>query len=776
MTSPLPQSPDDLSGFEKALQSWEEINLPELQKALDNEALEIKENQKSLLISRKELASKTKLFKKLEDNEKLSEIKLLLKSYQNEIDNLTKKSKFVETSFFKVYKEISEAPDPKPLLSNSLKSFKASSETSALKHEIAQLQEKLQRYSDYETIKSKLIDGEQKHAESLKIKLLLKDDEYKSKMDDAENKHKAAELNYERKIAQLNRQVAELKAMNEISKNKLKSQRKILGDDEDDDDDDGDGEDGDAEDENKKLTESLDDLPAGKSADSKNEHNSKSALKVELDLVNRDLQHSKSKTIELEKRNKELKATLEKLQASRNVDDALAKINTKVQTLERNNSILLQKANTDQRTINKLTNETQNQIKRLENDVADYKEKVSNLKQKLVEYQDYEDIKNELAILRSIEFDTELDNDQGNVSSNIDHGLMARNRKLNNDLVEHRNKNTALEDKVKQLSDHLKKVEFEYSKLKAANEKLEADISTVKGGSSNDNWDSMSMISGVSRFPTRSVAPSGRFPNTNSGRISPAASIAGFDDNASMIGGSGSSSTTDNSLLPIITQQRDRFRAKNIEIETRLRDSTKKLNDLKKQNTILENKVTSITTELKFLQSKSAGSATKAKPVIQNPYGDQFSSTTYDVLLDDYETFSYLSNSRSLKFVERYIGSSNAKKVDKKLNEIERYFYTFLKLILSNQTTRIIFIAYWFMLHSFFFLIFMKSILGGSAASGVFSSAGAPSGVGAVGSVSDSGKLVAGDNAAAAAAALSNIGAAAAGGAPQAAADAIKVD
>lgn len=46
---------------------------------LDQTAQDVVENQKDALVQRKELAQKTKDFRKLEDSEKLSEWKVLLK-------------------------------------------------------------------------------------------------------------------------------------------------------------------------------------------------------------------------------------------------------------------------------------------------------------------------------------------------------------------------------------------------------------------------------------------------------------------------------------------------------------------------------------------------------------------------------------------------------------------------------------------------------------------------------------------------------------------------
>jgi homeobox protein cut-like len=55
------------------------INLSSLVPQLDSTATEIVTNQRDALVERKELAQKTKDFRKLDDSAKLSEFKSLLK-------------------------------------------------------------------------------------------------------------------------------------------------------------------------------------------------------------------------------------------------------------------------------------------------------------------------------------------------------------------------------------------------------------------------------------------------------------------------------------------------------------------------------------------------------------------------------------------------------------------------------------------------------------------------------------------------------------------------
>ena len=67
------------NAFQKALSKWRDIELSSLQTQLDKQGMEIIESQKDFLVERKELSTKTKLFRKLPDDEKLVQVMSLLK-------------------------------------------------------------------------------------------------------------------------------------------------------------------------------------------------------------------------------------------------------------------------------------------------------------------------------------------------------------------------------------------------------------------------------------------------------------------------------------------------------------------------------------------------------------------------------------------------------------------------------------------------------------------------------------------------------------------------
>lgn len=57
-------------------------------------------------------------FRKASSEDKLSLFNSLLKGFQEEVDNLTKRAKFAENAFLNIYQKIYEAPDPYPALAS----------------------------------------------------------------------------------------------------------------------------------------------------------------------------------------------------------------------------------------------------------------------------------------------------------------------------------------------------------------------------------------------------------------------------------------------------------------------------------------------------------------------------------------------------------------------------------------------------------------------------------------------------------------------------------
>ncbi|KAH7365061.1 hypothetical protein KP509_18G007100 [Ceratopteris richardii] len=119
---------------------WKDFNLENERTKLDEQGLRIGENQEVSLKNRRKLAENTRDFKKASPEDKQKMFNSLLKGYQEEVDNLTKRAKFGENAFLNIYQKLYEAPDPVPALASatdlSLKVTELESENRKMKHEL----------------------------------------------------------------------------------------------------------------------------------------------------------------------------------------------------------------------------------------------------------------------------------------------------------------------------------------------------------------------------------------------------------------------------------------------------------------------------------------------------------------------------------------------------------------------------------------------------------------------------------------------------------------
>ncbi|EFC49072.1 predicted protein [Naegleria gruberi] len=101
-----------LNDLQKCKELWKTIELDKKRDFFDEQGLNIVKVREQTANSRKNLATLTKNFKKLNNDEKLNSFSKLLKSYQDEIDSLTNRGMNAEKLFLELYQPIREAPDP----------------------------------------------------------------------------------------------------------------------------------------------------------------------------------------------------------------------------------------------------------------------------------------------------------------------------------------------------------------------------------------------------------------------------------------------------------------------------------------------------------------------------------------------------------------------------------------------------------------------------------------------------------------------------------------
>lgn len=142
---------------ESPLETWRAFDLNGRRAAMDKQGLDIADRQERSAVARKQLTVATRNFKKsLSDGAPVSakDVGTLLRSYQTEVDALTTRAKAAESSYLSVYKALYDAPDPVDELARAAKHLQTISELReemlVLKDERGGLLEQTAVVSEYE--------------------------------------------------------------------------------------------------------------------------------------------------------------------------------------------------------------------------------------------------------------------------------------------------------------------------------------------------------------------------------------------------------------------------------------------------------------------------------------------------------------------------------------------------------------------------------------------------------------------------------------------------
>lgn len=646
----------DSSIYSHAFDLWSKADLAGLQKRLDKDVIAIKDKETQSLESRKQLATETKKFKKLESEEKLGNINRIIKQYQQEIDNLTQRSKFSEVVLLEIYAKLSEAPDPKPLLQHSLEKLSKVDDSKELKEKVDTLEDKLAKYADYENLKSRLLDLEQKSAVTTAKRLSAKEQEVNSTWNERQR-------NWNQRETDLSKQLESLTSSNKALESKISKQVEFGGDDDDE--------------ENK----------VDIAVESKNYTDSS-----EYNLLAQELESSHSRVLQLEKRNEELNGLLAKATSTAEQESQWQSKETKIKYLESENALLSASSERERSSQAKLQAELEERLRSLQAEATYYKSEISNIRMKLDNYADYNKLKEELSALKRIEFGADDENnepsgDNSNTHDKVESSLISANRKLQANLADLRVKCSNYEKTVNNLETNLNHLQNKATELEQLNNKLELDLEKIEEVDANFN-DSNSMISGMTRqVKSRTVSQ-----NPGNGKLSPTTSIVGIPEEGEV------SSTTNNStILPIITKQRDRFRNKNVELEKQLRQSGVERNKLKTEIAKLKTDNNKLYERIRYLTSYSQTNANDMTNV---------SSSGASSLVDAEAQYS-----RSYEDSLNPLNSFKKKEMEyyrkNKLSVWEKLFSSFAKVILANKKTRMAFLLYCVGSHA---LVFMMSI------------------------------------------------------------------
>lgn len=646
-----------------------DVDMTAMVSGLDNTASEIVAYQRDSTVQRKDLAQKTKDFRKLDDATKLTEVKGLLKAYQTFIDLLTNHSKSINSAFLQAYTSLSDAPDPYPLLEAAVDSMlvaedtlpKVTDENQRLQGSVTELTSQLE---EAESRLQSEREARRQLEESLEKQVREVESTWIAVLDEKKDNWAAKEKALEDKVENQERLLNEIKASYEV---------------------------------NQRL---------GKSEDSEDEHKGH-VTSAELEMVNSDLERTSIRLAEVEARNEQMR--LELAQAK---SQASSQHNTSLEDdpgymrMRSENSSLIRKLDASRAEKETLKRDLETKLRGLEREVALLKDERDTVKAKVQKWGDYDDIKQELEVLKSIEFSTGDDDEAKDEADDANgHGakskgdtleqlLLSRNKKLNEELTILRVSHQDLQSRLSNLQEELSRTNSELEKSQNLNEKLEEDLANLQSQAANA-FPSGASVAGtyVSRYAP-SVAAGRR-----GGRTSPTSSIiSGFNPRDMPLGepmGGGSG------ILPMITAQRDRFKKRNAQLEQELSGTHRTVSQLRQEIAALQKDNLNLYEKTRYVssynRSSGTGATTSSSSYATNPNPSTVAiggGASGDVGMDRYRT-AYESN---ISPFAAFRGKESARAY-KRMSFPERVVYTVTRAVLASRTSRNLFAAYCVALH-----------------------------------------------------------------------------
>uniref|UniRef100_H3CQK5 Homeobox protein cut-like n=1 Tax=Tetraodon nigroviridis TaxID=99883 RepID=H3CQK5_TETNG len=355
-------------------------------KELDATATQLANRQDESEQTRKKLIDLSREFKKNTPEELRKQVAPLLKSFQGEIDALSKRSKEAENAFLNVYKKIIDVPDPVPVL------------------ELAQqLQLKLQRMHDIETENAKLRetleDYNKEFAEVKNQEVTIKALKEKIREYEQSLKNQAENLAQEKQL-QLHNDYAE-KERNELDARKMETTARLE----------------EAEHKAKSLQTALEKTQA-ELFDLKTKYDEESTAKAdEIEMVMTDLERANQRAESAQREAESLRERLSlsnqsqplgspaKADPEQLVGEASpSNLEAELRAKERETAQLVEDVQRLQASLSKLRETTSSQITQLEEQLSTKTATLKELEEKLQKQADYEEVKKELSILKSMEF------------------------------------------------------------------------------------------------------------------------------------------------------------------------------------------------------------------------------------------------------------------------------------------------------------------------------------------------------------------------------------
>uniref|UniRef100_A0A8C6D4F1 Protein CASP n=1 Tax=Moschus moschiferus TaxID=68415 RepID=A0A8C6D4F1_MOSMO len=569
----------------------------------------------------------------------------LLKSFQGEIDALSKRSKEAEAAFLNVYKRLIDVPDPVPALDLG-----------------QQLQLKVQRLHDIETENQKLRETlEEYNKEFAEVKnqevtikaLKEKIREYEQTL---KNQAETIALEKEQKLqndfAEKERKLQETQMSTtsklEEAEHKVQTLQTAL----------------------EKTRTELFDL--------KTKYDEEITAKAdEIEMIMTDLERANQRAEvaqrEAETLREQLSSANHSLQLASQIQKApdvaievltRSSLEAELAAKEREIAQLVEDVQRLQANLSKLRENSASQISQLEQQLSAKNSTLKQLEEKLKGQADYEEVKKELNILKSMEFAPAEGTGTQDASRPLEVLLLEKNRSLQSENAALRISNSDLSGRCAELQVHATELMATAAEQRELIARLEQDLSTIQSIQRPDAEGAAELS--LEKIPEPIKEATALFY----GPSAPASSLPeGQVD----------------SLLSIISSQRERFRARNQELEAENRLAQHTIQALQTELDSLRADNIKLFEKIKFLQSYPGRGGGSDDTELRY-------STQYEERLDPFSSFSKRERQR------KYLSLSPWDKATLSMG----------RLVLSNKMARTIGFFYTLFLHLLVFLVLYK--------------------------------------------------------------------
>lgn len=425
------------------------------------------------------------------------------------------------------------------------------------------------------------------------------------------------------------------------------------------------------------------------------------------DMLHADLERTSARLAQMEAQNEQLRLELAQARSHVSVrinntpEDDPAYIRVRSE-----NSSLIRKLDASRIEKEELKRDFNMRLRLIEREALLLKQERDALKAKVQRCSDYDQLRQELDILRSIEFAPEDDDgslignsDAGHVSNSeggtLEKLLFARNKKLGEELTLLRVSHQDLRVKIEELQQDQSQAKSDLEQARLLNEKLENDLANLQ-----------SELPGT--LPSAASAAKSRYASSaahskRGRRLSPTSSIIGGID--PRISG-GEPVASGPGILSMVTAQRDRFKAKNAQLEGELAECHRTICQLRQEISALQRDNLNLYEKTRYVSTynrtgpsaSSTSSATftlNSNPstvpiaVSKNPgRGMEIYQEAYESKLSPFAQFRGRESARAYR----------------RMTLPERIVYTITRMVIASRASRNLFAGYCLVLHMLVFL------------------------------------------------------------------------